>query len=147
MSRIKFHKAFPEGMQAMVEMSKIVHESGLEDSLLQLVFTRASQVNGCAFCLNMHTVDALKAGERDVRLYLLNAWREAGIYTEREQAALALTEAMTLLGETKHVSDEVWEAAAEEFEERELAALMLAIAQINSWNRLQIATEAPPHLE
>lgn len=146
MSRIKFHEAFPEGMQAMIELSTVVHKSGLESGLLHLVFTRASQINGCAYCLNMHTTDALKGGERDVRLYLLNAWRETDIYTEREQAALALTEAMTTISKTKSVPDDVWEAAAEEFEPNELAALMLAITQINSWNRLSIATGTPPDL-
>lgn len=146
MSRMNYYEVFPEGLQAMVKMSQVSHDSGLEASLLNLVFTRASQINGCAFCLNMHTVDALKAGEQDFRLFLLNAWREAGVYTEREQAALALTEAMTLISKTHHVPDDVWNAAAEEFEERELAALMLAVVQINSWNRLNIATKAPPAL-
>lgn len=147
MTRINPYRAFPEASQALGGISRAIHESGIEASLLQLVDMRASQINGCAFCLNMHASDARKAGERPERIFLLNAWREAPIYTEREQAALALTEAMTLIGETHHVSDEVWNAAREEFEDRELAVLMLAIAQINSWNRLNVACHTPPRLE
>ncbi|HKS91265.1 MAG TPA: carboxymuconolactone decarboxylase family protein [Tepidiformaceae bacterium] len=146
MTRIKLYEAFQEGLQAMGGVGTAVHDSGLEPSLLELVDARASQINGCAFCLNMHVAGALKHGENEMRLLVLPAWRETTWFTHRERAALALTEAMTLIADD-HVPDDVWEAAAEEFEERELAALMLAICQINAWNRLQIATEAPPHLE
>jgi len=145
-NRIKLYEAFPEGLRAMGGVGTAVHDSGLETSLIELVDARASQINGCAFCLNMHVASALKHGENEMRLLVLPAWRETTWFTERERAALALTEAMTLIADG-HVPDAVWEAAAEEFEERDLAALMLAISQINAWNRLQVATEAPPRLE
>ena len=147
MVRINYREAFPEGLKAMHEFSKTVHRSGLEDSLVQLVLTRASQINGCAWCLNMHTRDAIKAGEQPVRLHLLPAWRETPLYNEREQAALALTESMTLIAETKQVPDGIYNAAAAQFSERELAALMLAIVEINTWNRMAITAENSPVLE
>ncbi len=146
MVRINFAEVFPEGQKAMYEFAKSVHQSGLEDSLIQLVLTRASQINGCAWCLNMHTRDAMKAGEQPVRLHLLHAWRETPLYNERERAALALTESMTLIAESKQVPDDIYDAAAAQFTERELAALMLAIVEINTWNRLAITAEKSPAL-
>lgn len=147
-SRINYAEVFPEGQKAMWELAKVVHNSGLEPSLQHLVFTRASQINGCAFCINMHTQDALKAGERDVRLYLLDAWRETSLYTytERERAALALTEAMTLIA-SNHVPQDIYDAAAEEFDDHELAALMLSIVEINIFNRLSITVERAPAID
>lgn len=147
MVRINYREAFPEGMRAMHEFSKTVHRSGLEDSLIQLVLTRASQINGCAWCLNMHTRDAMKAGEQPVRLHLLPAWRETPLYNKRERAALALTESMTLIAQTKQVPADIYDAAAAQFNERELAALMLTIVEINTWNRLAITAENSPVLE
>jgi AhpD family alkylhydroperoxidase len=115
----------------------------LDPTIAHLVEMRASQINGCAFCLDMHWKDARAAGEEEARLYLLDAWRESPDYSERERAALALTEAVTRL-EPGGVPDRVWDAAAAVFDEAELAALLLKITAINAWNRLQIATEAEP---
>jgi AhpD family alkylhydroperoxidase len=115
----------------------------LDPTIAHLVEMRASQINGCAFCLDMHWKDARAAGEDEARLYLLDAWRESPDYSERERAALALTEAVTRL-EPGGVTDAVWDAAAAVFEEAELAALLCKITAINAWNRLQIATQAEP---
>jgi AhpD family alkylhydroperoxidase len=145
--RINYAEAFPEGQKAMYGFAKAVHQSGLEHSLIQLVLTRASQINGCAWCLNMHTRDAIKAGEQPRRLHLLHAWRETPLYSERERAALALTESMTLIAKTRQVPDDVYDAAAAQFNEHDLAALMLTIVEINTWNRLAITAEKSPVLE
>jgi AhpD family alkylhydroperoxidase len=115
----------------------------LDPKIGHLVEMRASQMNGCAFCLDMHSKDARAAGEDEARLYLLDAWRESPAYSERERAALALTEAMTVL-ERGGVPDAVWDEAAARFSEEELAALVIKIAAINTWNRLQITTKAEP---
>jgi AhpD family alkylhydroperoxidase len=115
----------------------------LDPTIAHLVEMRASQINGCAFCLDMHWKDARAAGEQEARLYLLDAWRESPDYNDRERAALALTEAMTRL-EPGGVPDQVWDAVAAEFDETELAALLCKITAINAWNRLQITTEAEP---
>jgi AhpD family alkylhydroperoxidase len=123
-----------------------VQASGLEQSLIELVKTRASQINGCAFCINMHTQDARKHGETEARLYLLNAWREAPGYTERERAALAWTEAVTLISET-HAPDDVYEAVREQFSDAETVNLTMLIATINAWNRLAISFRAVPQIK
>jgi len=115
----------------------------LDPTLAHLVEMRASQLNGCAFCLDMHWKDARAAGEEEARLYLLDAWRESPIYSDRERAALALTEAVTLL-ERGGVPDAVWDEATARFEEAELAQLLCAIVSINAWNRLQVTTQAEP---
>jgi AhpD family alkylhydroperoxidase len=115
----------------------------LDPTMAHLVEMRASQINGCAFCLDMHWKDARAAGEDEARLYLLDAWRESPGYSDRERAALALTEAMTLLG-PGGVPDPVWDEAATRFDRAELAWLLCTIAAINTWNRLQIATRAEP---
>jgi AhpD family alkylhydroperoxidase len=117
--------------------------SDLDPTIAHLVEMRASQLNGCAFCLDMHWKDAVTAGEDQARLYLLDAWRENPAYTERERAALALTEAVTVL-ERGGVPDAVWDEAARQFDQAELAQLLCKIAAINTWNRLQIATKAEP---
>ena len=117
--------------------------TGLEPTLAHLIEVRASQLNGCAFCLDMHWKDARAAGEEEARLYLLDAWRESPGYERPRAAALALTEAVTLLA-PGGVSDAIWDAAAALFDEEELAALLCTIVAINAWNRLQIATEAEP---
>lgn len=142
-SRLNYTKLAPGGVQAMYKIHKYVEESGLEHSLLELVKTRASQINGCAYCIDMHTKDARALGESEQRLYLLNAWREAPFYTERERAALAWTETVTLISES-NASDEDYAAAREQFSEQELVNLTMAIVSINGWNRLAISFRAVP---
>ena len=112
--RMDFYKAAPETIDALVQLENKVRSSGLEQSLIELVKTRASQINGCAFCINMHTQDARRHGETEQRLYLLNAWREAPLYSERERAALAWTEALTLISET-HAPDDLFERVRAQF--------------------------------
>ena len=119
----------------MAGLQAYVDQSGLERSLLELVKIRASQINGCAFCLVMHTNEARQHGETDDRMHLLNAWREAPVFSERERAALAWAEAVTLVAEG-HVPDEVYEQARKQFSEKELVDLTLAVVAINGWNRL-----------
>ena len=130
-------------MQAMLKLSGYVAQSGLEQSLLGLLEFRVSQINGCAYCLDMHSKDLRAAGETEQRLYLLEAWRESPFYTDRERAALAWAEAVTLVTEG-HVPDEVFAQAREQFSEEELANLTLAVVAINGWNRLNIAFRTMP---
>ena len=130
---------WPDGYQALLKLSGTVRKSGIEPELLELVKMRASQINQCAYCLDMHSKDARAAGETEQRLYALNAWRETPFYTERERAALALTEAVTLIAQT-HAPLEVIEEAASVFSPDELTKLVYAIIEINSWNRLAITT-------
>ncbi|HET6419831.1 MAG TPA: carboxymuconolactone decarboxylase family protein [Geobacteraceae bacterium] len=136
-SRINLAKIAPGVMHAMLGLEKYLHECGLETSLLDLVRMRASQINGCAYCLDMHSKDARSGGETEQRLYLLNAWREAPFYSARERAALAWTEALTMVAESR-VPDEVFEEARQHFSEEELVNLSLAVVAINGWNRLAI---------
>jgi len=136
--RLDVPKVAPEVYKAMLALEACVHQSGLESSLLELVKTRASQINHCAYCLDMHTKDARAHGETEQRLYTLPAWRETPFFTERERAALAWTESLTLVAETQ-VPDDVYELARHHFSEKELADLTLAIVAINGWNRLAIA--------
>jgi AhpD family alkylhydroperoxidase len=133
----------PKLMQAMFELEGKVSGSGLEKSLMGLVKLRASQINGCAFCIHMHSKDAREPGETEERLYLLNAWREAPCYSERERAALAWTEALTLLSET-HAPDADYEAMKAQFTEEEQVKLTLLIATINSWNRIVVGFRTVP---
>ncbi len=135
--RIDIAKAAPAAAHAMLGLEKYNHESGLEASLLELVKMRASQINGCAYCLDMHSKDARAGGETEQRLYVLDAWREAPFYSDRERAALAWTEAITLISEGG-ISDELFEATRKQFSESELVALTMAIITINGWNRLAI---------
>ena len=135
--RIDYAGAAPGALRAMFGLEKYVRGCGLEASLLELVKMRASQLNGCAFCLDMHSKDARAAGETEQRLYLLSAWREAPFYTPRERAALAWTEALTLVADG-HVPDEVYAEAHAQFGEKELVDLSLAVVAINGWNRLAI---------
>ena len=141
--RMEYQKVAPGVSQAMSGLERTIHESGLEPSLLELVKTRASQINGCAFCLDMHTKDARARGETEQRLYALSAWRETPFYTERERAALAWTEAVTLVSETR-IPDDVYELARGQFNEQELAYLTLAVIAINGWNRLAISFRTVP---
>src|SRR6201987_1735182 len=120
--RMNFYQAAPDTIKALTALEAQIQASGLEKSLIELVKTRASQINGCAFCINMHTADARKQGETEQRLYLLNAWRESPLYTERERAALAWTEALTLIAET-HAPDDVYDALRKHFNETETANL------------------------
>lgn len=136
--RINFKKLVPEAYRAMMALETYVHQSGLEASLLELVKIRASQMNGCAYCLDMHSKDARAAGETEQRLYVLPAWREAPFYSDRERAALAWTEAVTLIHET-HVPDDVYEFARQHFSDEELVNLTMAILAINGWNRLEVS--------
>ena len=137
-SRMKIEQAAPGVFQAMLGLEKYLRDCGLEASLLDLVRMRASQINGCAYCLDMHSKDARAAGETEQRLYLLSAWRESPFYSERERAALEWTEALTKISED-HVPDAVYTLVREQFKEKELADLSLAIVAINSWNRLSIS--------
>jgi AhpD family alkylhydroperoxidase len=141
--RLDFHEASPEAYQAMLALSKYTNECGLDATLLELVKTRASQINGCAFCLQMHTRDARKLGETEERLHLLPAWRETALYTPRERAALAWTEALTLLTHG-HAPDDVYADVRAQFDEAEIAKLTLAIAVINSWNRIAVGLRFAP---
>ncbi|HET9981272.1 MAG TPA: carboxymuconolactone decarboxylase family protein [Ktedonobacterales bacterium] len=141
--RMEYAKVAPAVTQAMSGLERAIHESGLEPSLLELVKTRASQINGCAFCLDMHTKDARARGETEQRLYALSAWRETPFYTDRERAALAWSEAVTLVSET-HIPDDVYEQARQQFSEQELAYLTLAVIAINGWNRLAIGFRTVP---
>lgn len=139
--RLDFAAASPEGMHAMLAFEGFVRNCGLEMSLIELVKTRASQINGCAFCIHMHTRDARAAGESEERLYLLSAWRESSLYTPRERAALAWTEALTLLAETG-APDEDYAVVREAFGEAELMNLTLLIGAINVWNRIAVGFRA-----
>jgi len=143
-SRLDAAHIAPEVYKAVLQVEAYVnHHSGLETSLLNLIRLRASQINGCAYCIDMHTKDARALGETEQRLYLLNAWREAPFYSERERAALAWTEAVTLVAHD-HVPDEVFALAKEHFSEKELVNLTLAVTQINVWNRFSIAFRTVP---
>lgn len=137
MSRINPYSAAPEAIEAMLALEGYVNDCGLEHSLIHLVKTRASQINGCAYCMFMHTTDARAAGENDARLHLLNAWHESTLYTPRERAALAWTEALTLIS-TTHAPDADYQHAAKEFTPAELVKLTLLIGAINVWNRISI---------
>ena len=137
-TRVDYGKAAPGSVQAMYKLQKYVDESGLEHSLIELVKTRVSQINGCAYCIDMHTKDARAAGETEQRLYGLSAWRETPYYSERERAALAWAEVVTLISQT-HASDEEYAAARAEFGEEELVKLTMAVIAINGWNRLAIS--------
>ena len=139
-------KISPEGYKAYAGFQIASTKTDLEHSLIELVKIRASQINGCAFCLNMHVNDARKLGERDERMHLLNAWRESPCYTDRERAALAWTEALTLIAES-HAPDDVYEEAKRHFSEKELVELTYAIVAINGWNRMMVAFRRPPVLE
>src|SRR5271154_276268 len=142
--RINFYKAAPEAIQAMRGLEHYINQSsGLEPSLRELIKTRASQINGCAYCIDMHTKDARAAGESEQRLYALNAWRETPFFTERERAALAWTEAVTLITEG-HVEDAVYKDARQQFSEEELMNLTIAVVTTNGWNRLSIAFRVVP---
>lgn len=139
--RLNPFTAAPAAMKPWIELGKTIPNDGLEPLLKELVMTRASQINGCAFCLHHHTLDARKYGETEERLYLLNAWRESQLYSERERAALGWTEALTLVAET-HAPDAAYAALCRHFTEEEQVKLTLLIAQVNAWNRIKIGFRA-----
>lgn len=141
--RLNYLKVAHGGYEAMSGLERYLHQCGLEERLIHLIKLRASQLNGCAFCLDMHWKDLKAAGESEQRMYGLDAWEESPYYTDRERAALAWTEAVTNV-QQGHVPDEVYEEARKQFQEKELADLTLAIATINAWNRLAIAGRTTP---
>jgi AhpD family alkylhydroperoxidase len=141
--RMRLNQLAPEVYKAMLALDKAAG-AGLDGPLKELVRIRASQINGCAYCIDMHTRDAREAGVTEQRIYLLSAWRESpGVYTEKEQAAFALTEAVTLVADG-HVPDEVYERAAKQFPDPELAQLISLIFTINAWNRIGVTTRLAP---
>ncbi len=141
-ARFKSEKLSAGALKAMLGLEQYLRGCGLEESLLNLIRMRASQINGCAYCLDMHWKDARAAGESEQRLYGLDAWRESPYYNDRERAALQWTEAVTLIREG-HVPDEVYDQVRPHFSEKELADLTFAVAAINAWNRLAISSRAP----
>ena len=141
--RLDYQQASPEAFKAMLQLERQVHQSGLEASLLELVKSRASQLNGCAWCLDMHSKDARAQGETEQRMYLLPVWRDAPCYTERERAALAWTEAVTAMAGAQGVDDGIYDSARRHFDEKSLVDLTLAVIAINGWNRLNVAFRTP----
>src|SRR5665213_4189833 len=141
-ARMDFRKASPQAAKVMGELHAFVHRCGLEHTLLELVKLRASQINGCAYCIDMHAKDARAAGETEQRIYCLSAWRETSFYSDRERAALALTEAVTLVAQA-HLAPNLVDEAAVVFAPDELSRLLYAIIEINAWNALAITTGTP----
>src|SRR5712692_5643765 len=135
--RIDYTKYAKEAQKSMLGLERYISESGLDHKLIHLIKMRASQINGCAYCIDMHSKDARALGETEQRLYVLDAWEEAPFYSERERAALALTDAVTRITEG-HVTDAVFERARAHFNEQELTALVFTVTTINAWNRLAI---------
>lgn len=142
-ARIEWAKAAPDAYKAMIGLEQALAKSGLETSLLELIRLRASQINGCAYCVNMHANDARKAGETEARLQTLSVWEETRCFTERERAALAWVESLTRLPE-KHAPQHQFDALREHFSDAEIANLTLAIATINAWNRFGVGMAMVP---
>ena len=141
--RLDFYNANPNAIKALLGLEKRISESSLEKSLVELIRLRASLINGCAYCIDLHTADARKGGEDDHRLATLSVWRETPFFTDRERAALAWTEAVTLVSQD-HVPDEVWTAVRPHFDDAELVDLTLLISTINTWNRFAISFRKTP---
>ena len=141
--RLDFYNANPNAIKALLGLEKRISESSLEKSLVELIRIRASLINGCAYCIDLHTADARKGGEDDRRLATLSVWRETPFFTDRERAALAWTEAVTLVSQD-HVPDEVWTAVRPHFDDAELVDLTLLISTINTWNRFAISFRKTP---
>jgi AhpD family alkylhydroperoxidase len=137
-TRINFFKVAPQAYNALMELSRFIAASSLDPIHQELIKIRASQINGCAFCINMHTAEARKNGETEQRIYLLSAWREADVFTDAEKALLAFTEEVTLI--SSHVSNETYANAAKHFDEKYLSDILMMVIIINSWNRMAIAT-------
>jgi AhpD family alkylhydroperoxidase len=140
-TRVNILQTQPEAYKAMMGLEKYIASTSLTPTHKELIKIRASQINGCAYCINMHTRDARKMGETEQRIYLLNAWRETTLYTEEEQAILAMTEEITLI--QKYLSKETYEDARKLFDEKYIAEIIMMITTINAWNRIAIATEMP----
>lgn len=136
--RMNYYEIAPDAMKIMMEMEKYTKKSSIERKLRELIKIRASQINGCAYCINMHTADAKKMGETEQRLYCISAWRECTFYSDAEKVALELTEHITLIPE-KRVPDELYERVRKHFDEKAYVDLVILINQINSWNRISIA--------
>ncbi|ALE54794.1 carboxymuconolactone decarboxylase family protein [Paraburkholderia sp. SIMBA_055] len=141
--RLNYYKASPAAIKAMLGLEERIGKSSIEKSLAELVRLRASQINGCAFCVDMHTTDARKGGETDRRLATVVTWRETPFFTDRERAALEWTEALTLISHD-HVPDAVWEAVRPHFSDEELVDLTLLVSTINAWNRFAISFRSMP---
>jgi AhpD family alkylhydroperoxidase len=142
--RINFAAIEPAAYKALLSLESYLATTTISKTLKELIKIRASQINGCAFCINMHTIDARKQGETEQRIYLLNAWREVhDLYTDEEKAVLALTEEMTLIT-NGGVSDATYEQVKSFFDDKQLAQIMMAIITINSWNRMSVATQLAP---
>jgi AhpD family alkylhydroperoxidase len=141
--RINFMQVSSKALQSLLGINAVIEEGGLDEKLLHLIELRASQINGCAYCIDMHSKDARAAGDTEQRLYGLNAWRESPYYTDRERAALEWTEAVTLVSSTG-VPDSAYEAVRAQFSEKEIAFLTLAVSMINTWNRLNVALRTVP---
>jgi AhpD family alkylhydroperoxidase len=136
--RVDYYKVVPEALKIMMEMEKYTKTTGIDRNLRELIKIRASQINGCAYCLNMHTTDARKMGETEQRLYCISAWRECTFYTDAEKVALELTEHVTLIP-TKRVPDELYNRVRQHYDERQYVDLVFIINQINNWNRISIS--------
>jgi len=141
--RIDYRKLAQQPLQSMLALEKYISESGLDHKLVHLVKMRASQINGCAYCLDMHSLEARAVGESEQRLYTLEAWRETPFFSDRERAALSWTEALTLISQT-HAPDDVYEELRKQFSENEIVDLTFAIGAINLWNRLAISMRSVP---
>ena len=141
--RFDYRRFSPEPLQAMMALEKYIASCGLDHKFVHLLKLRASQINGCAFCIDMHSIDARAEGETEQRLYALDAWRETPFFTDRERAALAWIEAITLVSQT-HVPDAVYDEARRHFSEKEISDLTFIASTINAWNRLAIASRTPP---
>lgn len=142
-ARLEYNKVDSKAIKGLLELEKYIHSSEIELSLIELVKMRASQINGCAFCLDMHAIDARNAGETEQRLHTLIAWRDTPFFTEREKAALEWTEALTEIS-LHEIDDELYELVSKEFSETELLSLTMVIIAINSWNRLAIPFKNVP---
>lgn len=140
-TRVNILQTQPEAYKAMMGLEKYLATTSLTPTHKELIKIRASQINGCAFCINMHTRDARKMGETEQRIYLLNAWRETNLYTQEEQVILSMTEEITLI--QKHLSNETYDNARKLFDEKYIAEIIMMITTINAWNRIAIATEMP----
>ncbi|MER7503451.1 carboxymuconolactone decarboxylase family protein [Nonomuraea pusilla] len=143
--RIDVRSLVPEAYEGFLAVERFLHAGELPSSTLHLVKLRASQINGCAYCVQLHSGDMKKEGESDERIWGVAAWREATVFTPAERAALAVTEEATRLADRALVSDEVWDEAARHYTDKQLATLVVAIAMINSWNRILVTTRATPH--
>ncbi len=143
MKRINIYQTTPEAYKPLLDLEKHIAKSGLDRTLYHLIKVRASQINACHYCINMHTRDAMKEGETAQRLFLLDAWRETPeLFSKKEQAVLALTEAMTLISE-KEITDEIYQEVEKHFNEKHLSAIIMGITIINAWNRIAITTKMP----